>query len=436
VTEAARAINDEGGIAAALPALARVLDRPAVAGAPLARRAINANLRVGDAAAVARVAAYARRANLPEALRIEAIATLGVWAAPSNMDRVDGFWIAPLGQREASAAQAAVAELASLAADAAATQGVKIAWIEAAAKLGVKSQAGAILARLQSDADAPVRVAALAALKTLGTPELETGVRAAMTDGDNRVRSAAIAAVADTPLAAAGKVELLTSVMSKGSTVEQQSAVKALASVPGNESVQALGRLAEGLTTGAVAPALQLDLVEAMLAAKAAPLQQRLDQLKIAADLSNVGTVFPDALTSGGSAARGRQTAMQHPAAQCGRCHTIGGSTASVGPNLMGVGGRLTRQQLLESLINPGARIAPGFGQVSVTLKNGQKIAGTLTEESETMIAVEDTTRGVQRIPAAEIAARVNSPSAMPPMNLLLTPREIRDVVEFLASLK
>ena len=100
MTEAASAINDEGGIVAALPALARVLERPGVSGAPLVRRAISANLRLGDAAAVARVAAYARRAGLPEPLRVEAIATLGVWAAPSNMDRVDGAWIAPLPQRK------------------------------------------------------------------------------------------------------------------------------------------------------------------------------------------------------------------------------------------------------------------------------------------------------------------------------------------------
>ena len=46
------------------------------------------------------------------------------------------------------------------------------------------------------------------------------------------------------------------------------------------------------------------------------------------------------------------------------------------------------------------------------------------------------TTRGLQRIQVADIATRTNGVSAMPPMNLLLTPREIRDIVEYLASLK
>ncbi|MCC7044135.1 MAG: HEAT repeat domain-containing protein, partial [Acidobacteria bacterium] len=102
LNEAASAINDEGGIVSALPALAAVLERPAASGEPLLRRALSANLRVGDAASVARVVAFARRAGLPEPLRVEAISVLGVWAAPSNMDRVDGSWIAPLPQREAS----------------------------------------------------------------------------------------------------------------------------------------------------------------------------------------------------------------------------------------------------------------------------------------------------------------------------------------------
>ena len=136
MAEAASAINDEGGIVDALPALARVLERPNVSGEPLVRRTISANLRAGDAAGVARVAAYVRRAGVPEPLRVEAISVLGVWAAPSNMDRVDGAWIAPLPQRESAAAQAAVLELASLLTDATATSAVKIAWMEAAAEAG------------------------------------------------------------------------------------------------------------------------------------------------------------------------------------------------------------------------------------------------------------------------------------------------------------
>jgi putative membrane-bound dehydrogenase-like protein len=437
VKEAATAINDEGGILTALPALAGVLARPAVSGEPLVRRAISANLRIGDAAAAARVGAYARRTGVPEALRVEAISTLGVWAAPSNMDRVDGSWIAPLPQRDASTAQAEITGLGGLVSGADATPGVKVAWIEAVAKLGIKPQAGAILAMLRSDPEPAVRVAALGALQALAVPELEPGVRAAMADKDMSVRTAAIAALPEMPLDAPAKAELLSAAINVGNTAEKQSAIHGLAQVPGSEAAQALGRLADDLAAGSVAPALQLDLLEAMQATNTPAMQQRLDQLKVGRDLANISAVFPQALTTGGSPVRGRQIGTQHPAAQCARCHTIGGgSGADVGPNLAGVGTRLTRQQLLESLIDPSARLAPGYGQVSVTLKNGQKIAGTLREESPAAIAIQDPAGQLQRIQVADIATRTNGVSAMPPMKLLLTPREIRDVVEFLSTLR
>ena len=436
VAEAASAINDEGGIAPALPALARLLERPGISSEPLVRRALSANLRVGDAAAVGRVAAYARRTGLPEALRVEAISVLGVWASPSNMDRVDGSWIAPLPQRESAAAQAAVAELAGVLTDPAATSAVKVAWIDAVAKLGMKGQAATILARLKSDTDAPVRVAALRALQALATPELETGVRAAMADTDATVRTAAVSALPEMQIAAPAKVELLTSVVGKGTPPEQQSALRALGDVPGNASVEALGRLGDDLAGGRLDPAVQLDLLEAMRATKAEVLLQRLDQLKVGRDLANLGAVMPAALATGGSQVRGRQLALQHETAQCTRCHSVGPNKVDVGPSLVGVASRLTREQLLESLIDPGARLAPGFGTVSLTLKSGQKVQGMLREETDTVIAVEDSTRGLQRVPLSDVAARVNGASAMPDMELLLNPSQIRDLVAFLGTLR
>ena len=59
VLEAARAINDDGSIEAALPALARLLGDKRAGGEPLVRRAISANLKVGSAEALARVATFA-----------------------------------------------------------------------------------------------------------------------------------------------------------------------------------------------------------------------------------------------------------------------------------------------------------------------------------------------------------------------------------------
>ena len=92
VTEAARAINDDGSIEAALPALARALDEKRFTSEPLLRRAINANLRLGTNEAAARVLAFAADATRAAAMRIEASAALGAWQSPSVFDRVDGTY--------------------------------------------------------------------------------------------------------------------------------------------------------------------------------------------------------------------------------------------------------------------------------------------------------------------------------------------------------
>jgi putative heme-binding domain-containing protein len=90
---------------------------------------------------------------------------------------------------------------------------------------------------------------------------------------------------------------------------------------------------------------------------------------------------------------------------------------------------------LLESLIDPSARIAPGFGAVQVTLKNGQGVFGTLREETNGYIVV-DAGSAPRRIMKSDIARRTNRPSAMPPMGSVLTRRELRDVIEYLSTLK
>jgi len=72
---------------------------------------------------------------------------------------------------------------------------------------------------------------------------------------------------------------------------------------------------------------------------------------------------------------------------------------------------------------------------VQVTLKNGQKYFGTLKEETDSYIVV-DVSPAPKKIAKTDIAQRTNGPSPMPVMPTLLSRREIRDVVEYLSTLK
>ncbi len=91
---------------------------------------------------------------------------------------------------------------------------------------------------------------------------------------------------------------------------------------------------------------------------------------------------------------------------------------------------------MLEALVEPSARIAPGYGIVSLTLQNGQTVAGMLREETESHLVVQTGSGETRQVATSEITQRVNAPSAMPPMGQLLSRREIRDVVEYLSTLR
>jgi putative heme-binding domain-containing protein len=107
-----------------------------------------------------------------------------------------------------------------------------------------------------------------------------------------------------------------------------------------------------------------------------------------------------------------------------------------VGPNLKGVASRLTREQLLQALIEPSARIAPGYGTINFVLTDGQEVSGSIISETADEIQLKTNDAEPLRIKVSRVKSRENMPSGMPPMGSLMSKREIRDMVEYLSSLK
>jgi quinoprotein glucose dehydrogenase len=392
VTEAARAINDEGGIGPALPALAQALEGP-VRDEAFVRRAISANLRVGDDTAAARIGAFAGDPAEDTEMRLEAIAVLGVWLAPSTLDRVDGAWLGQLDSRGAEGARLAAASLLPLLDNDSTSPELKVAVLDSAAALELDAARAFALARLQQDSAADVRIAALRALSTLGGAEAERAIGLALDDSDPGIRMAAVEAIPTMAVAPAVSVrELRRLIGSEAVSIgERRSAIEALGKIEANAATSLLSDLLDELFDGEIPVALELDILASASARANAQLTAQLESAGLGGALENLAALRPTAYEQGGSAQRGRRIALEHPAAQCVRCHIIGDGESSVGPNLNAVGSRLSRAALVESLLYPGATMAEGFGEAS-------------------------------------------GASAMPPMDLLLTPLQIRDVVEFLAN--
>jgi putative membrane-bound dehydrogenase-like protein len=450
-TDAARAINDDGSIPSAVGDLAAVLGRTTFVGEPLLRRALNANLRVGTAAAVERLAAFAVDASRPDELRTEAVAALGVWLDPSPMDRVDGFYhttfdagatpaTAKRPARDGSAARAAVQRLIeSLTASGPAPSSpeMKVALADAAARLELKAAAPHLLAQLRGDPAPAVRLSSLRALQALKVGSMDELMQTALADKDATVRRSALSILPTLPISAAAKAQHVASIVKDGGLPEKQGALEVLGTLKSVESRRLLDTYLDDVTAGRLVPELQVDLIDAVQADGSEALTRRLDAYQKSKDADTLVKAFREGFLRGGDARRGRQVMIQNPAAECSRCHALRGSGADVGPDLTRIGATLTREQLLESLAEPNARIAPGFGMVAVTLRDGQRVEGTLRGETDTEVSLLAGTPAVERkIPKADIAERSNPISAMPPLGLILKPRDVRDIVEFLSTLK
>lgn len=430
VTEAARAINDDFSIEEALPALAQVLGNPRFTNEALMRRAINANHRLGTAEAANRVGAYAARPDVLEALAVEALASLGVWSKPSLHDRVDGRY-RDLGTRNPAIAEAAVARVIEPLLMHG-SPAVKVAAAATAGRLDYDAVAPTLARLVRQDRTPEVRAAALQALYATGYNTLDEVIEEALADADAEVRMTALTFVPELNLSDDRTATLLGSVLGRTTMQEQQAALQTLGSLQTTEANAVLAAQLDQLIAGTLRPEIQLDVMEAVDASGSAPLVARLEQYRNARPEDNLMAVYREAL-EGGDPDIGAQIFFRHESAQCVRCHAVGDYGGGVGPNLLDIGSVLSREQLLESLIDPSARIAPGYGIETFTLNAGQTVSGTVQQEtaSHLILRVEEEDR---RIDKAEIAQRQRAPSSMPPMGSVLTRRQLRDVVAFLAD--
>ena len=126
---------------------------------------------------------------------------------------------------------------------------------------------------------------------------------------------------------------------------------------------------------------------------------------------------------------------MGHPAAQCIRCHKIGSTGGVLGPDLSQIASRLTSEKILESLINPQAELAEGYGLLVANLKDGTTVSGSIVKAVRKVIRCSLPTERSSTIERSSIENEVLA-SPMPPTGAILSKTEIRDLIAYLASLK
>ncbi|WP_188749094.1 HEAT repeat domain-containing protein [Parapedobacter defluvii] len=432
VTEAARAINDDLSIKDALPALADLLGKTPYTNEALIRRAINANLRVGQPDNLQHLIQYAQGNAHPATMRKEALDAISTWAKPSVVDRVDGRYRGPI-ERDMNALREQTADVFTrLLTDA--ELSVKLSAAKAIGKLQIRQAADELAAGLQQDREASMRVECLKALVALEAPQQEQAIKWALADREKAVRVAGLDLLENMTISKPVMVDLLTNVIATKTTEEKQAAILTLGKMPLENSQTTFSSLLDQMEKGQLSRDVSLELGEAIDSTHSEALMARYASVSQHFSPDELLASYASSL-QGGNPERGRTIFFQHPQAQCMRCHSYDDRGGNAGPRLNGVANRLTHEQLLESIIDPGRRIAPGFGVVVLELNDGQTLSGIFQGEDERGVKIRKGQGPDQLIPQNQIQKKTFSPSSMLDMKTILSKREIRDVVSFLATL-
>lgn len=434
VTEAARGINDDLSIPAALPALAGLLNTTKFTNEALLRRVISANLRTGtEEVALPNLIKYALTESAPPAMRAEAIDVISVWANPSVLDRVDGRLRGPAPKKASKVTTLSTEALTALLKNKALP--VRISAAKAINHLHIKAAAPDLLAAVQRDAEAAMRVEALKALVTIQDERLEPAIKHALADKEKKVRVAGLDLLEKMNIPKNVMVTLLTDVINSKTMEEKQAAVLTLGRLPLENSQATFETLLNTMESGKLGPDIYLELGEALDSTRSQPLIARYKAISGKLSPGELMASYASSL-QGGDPQRGRQIFYRNQNAQCMKCHAYDDRGGNAGPRLNGIAGRISREQILEALIDPGKRLAPGFGMVTLELKDGKKISGVIQDENKTGITIKEGLDANKTIAAADIVKKNYAPSSMPDMKAVLSKKEIRDVVSFLAESK
>ncbi len=434
VGEAARAINDVP-IAEAMPALAAFVNEPRPDNM-LMLRALNATFRLGTDDGAKTLAAFAARADIDAGLRAEAVGLLALWPKPPARDRIVGVYRPVSSQHHTSAAADALGTALPqlLAGDT--PDAVQAAVFTAIEALDLRAASDTLFAAVGDTAKTSAsRVAALETLASFEDPRLAEAAALAGASDSAGLRLAALPIASK--LSPEAAVPVLENLLAHGSIAERRAAFESLAELRHPGADRLLAEQLRALAAGEVPIAAQIELLEAAGKHESPEIKQLL-AAREAALAANPDPLAPyEVALAGGRSRAGMRVFNQHPVMTCQRCHLVDGQGGEAGPDLSNIGAVRTREQLLESVIKPNASIAPGFDNVVVTQKSGDVVVGIVASETPDTLTLRQVDGGTTAVPVSTIQSRGTLPSSMPEIfGAVLTKKELRDVIEYLAGLK
>ncbi len=136
-----------------------------------------------------------------------------------------------------------------------------------------------------------------------------------------------------------------------------------------------------------------------------------------------------------GSPARG-EVIYRRESLQCINCHAIGTAGGLVGPNLISIGGSSQLDYIIESLLDPSAKLKEGYTTLSLLTDDGQLVNGIVIGKTDEAIRLRLADGKEVQIDVDTIEQEKPGKSLMP-VGLIdsLTEGELVDLVAFLSAL-
>ncbi|HEX4147051.1 MAG TPA: PVC-type heme-binding CxxCH protein [Pirellulales bacterium] len=312
----------------------------------------------------------------------------------------------------AAAAQAAGAwqveslrpKLLQLAAAAQAPDAVRSAALTGLAALGGPASRDALVSLAGSEHPTPARVAAIAALVSLDV---------------DRAAAMATTLLVNPP----DKLDLhplLTALLARKQGPPALTAALKGQTVPGDTAKLALREVRDSGLVDA-------DLIAALQTAgglKAAVLKLSPDEMK----------AWVAQVAAEGDAARGEAVFRR---AECLKCHSIAGAGGRVGPDLISIGASAQVDYLIESILDPSAKIKENYHSLKVATDDGLVYSGVKVRQSDKDLVLRDVDDREIVIPLDTIDGQPQPGLSLMPVGVAdsLTHGELIDVVRFMSEL-
>lgn len=139
------------------------------------------------------------------------------------------------------------------------------------------------------------------------------------------------------------------------------------------------------------------------------------------------------ALAKGGNSENGKGVFRRN----CMVCHRLGAEGIAFGPELKDVSKRMKRTEIIESVLDPSAKMDSKFASVHVTTQEGATVSGFMLTETPEALTIKIMGGVDKTLKKSEIKKQVSSKLSSMPDGLAqpLSPGEFLDLIAFLSNL-